>query len=85
MAKEKETGGGFAALRLKRATLKELSDMRRAFEFAYRKEFTNDEFIRQLLASVEGGDPAVWENFCKIRELSEELEKKAQERLGNRV
>lgn len=75
-----ESKGVFGALRLKRETLKELSDMKRAFEICYQKEMSNDEFIRQLMAAVEGGDPAVWEGYCRLRDLTEELERKAQER-----
>lgn len=76
-----ETKGVFGALRLKRETLKELSDMKKAFEISYQKEMSNDEFIRQLMAAVEGGDPAVWDAYCSLRELTEKLERKALERI----
>lgn len=75
----------YTALRLKKEAFRELSDMKKAFEISYQKEMSNDEFIRQLMAAVEGGDPAVWEGYCRLREVAEELERKAQERLENGI
>lgn len=63
----------FSAFRLKKETVKFLQDMKQAFELSYGKEFNNDEFIRQMAASVKGGDPACWEIFCKLQMTQKEL------------
>lgn len=85
MKQETDRRSEYTALRLKKDAFRELSDMKKAFEISYQKEMSNDEFIRQLMAAVEGGDPAVWEGYCRLREVAEELERKAQERLENGI
>lgn len=67
----------YSAFRLKKENVKYLQDMKRAFEISYAKDFSNDEFIRQLVASVEEGDPAVWDIFCKLQATEQELVKLA--------
>lgn len=83
MKQETDRRSEYTAFRLKKEAFRELSDMKKAFEISYQKEMSNDEFIRQLMAAVEGGDPAVWDAYCSLRELTEKLEKKAQKRLEN--
>lgn len=85
MKQDTDRRSEYTALRLKKEAFRELSDMKKAFEISYQKEMSNDEFIRQLMAAVEGGDPAVWEGYCRLREVAEELERKAQERLENGI
>ena len=74
MAKESEYG----AFRLKKDTVEFLQSMKQAFELSYDKKFTNDEFIRQMAASVEEGDVAVWEIYCTMELQKEELAAKAK-------
>jgi hypothetical protein len=69
----------YSAFRLKKENVKYLQDMKRAFEIAYAKEFTNDEFIQQLGASLEAGDSAVWTVFCKLQLTEKELARVAAE------
>lgn len=79
MAKDNEYG----AFRLKNETLEFLRLMKQAFELNYGKTFTNDEFIRQMAASVEEGDVAVWETYCELDMKIEELKEKAKRRREN--
>lgn len=69
----------FSAFRLKKETVKFLQDFKQAFELCYGKEMSNDDFIRQALASVEAGDPAVWETYGQILESQQRLEMIAAE------
>lgn len=75
MAKEE-----FGSYRLKKSTITFLHRMKKAFELAYQKDFTNDEFIKQMGAAVEDGDVAVWEFYTAIEEMEEKLNAKAKER-----
>lgn len=68
----------YKALRLREETLDKLRIMKRAFEIAYRKDFTNDDFISQMAASVEDGDPAVWEFYCGMKDAEDKAIKKAK-------
>ena len=54
------------SLILKRDTIDHLMKMKKAYEIAYNRTFDLDTFIIQLSASVEGGDIAVWEEYCKL-------------------
>ena len=70
----------YGAFRLKKETVEFLKTMKQAFELSYGKPFTNDEFIKQMAASVEDGDVAVWEVFCELSETLDELKRKAKQR-----
>jgi transcriptional regulator with XRE-family HTH domain len=52
-------------LTLKRETVELLMNMKKAYEEVYNRQFDLDGFIEQMSASVEGGDVAVWEEYCK--------------------
>ena len=52
------------ALILKRETIELLLSMKKAYEVVYNRTFDLDSFIEQMSASVEGGDIAVWEEYC---------------------
>lgn len=51
---------------LKRETLERLMTMKKAYEVVYNRKFDLDGFIEQMSASVEEGDIAVWEEYCKL-------------------
>ena len=70
----------YGALRLQEETLDDLRTLKQAFEITYGKSFTNDEFIKQMAASVEDGDIAVWETYCELSDKLEELKARAKER-----
>ena len=74
----------FGNYRLKKETIDFLKRMKQAFEVTYNKPFTNDEFIKQMAASVEEGDVAVWEMYATIEQQKEELEQKAETIRKNR-
>ena len=75
MATESEYG----AFRLRKDTLEFLQTMKQAFELSYGKKFTNDEFVKQMAASVDEGDVGVWEIYCTMELQKEELAAKAKE------
>ena len=54
------------SLTLERETIDYLLKMKQAYETTYERDFTLDEFIMQMSASVEEGDVAVWEEMCKL-------------------
>lgn len=53
------------SLVLKRDTIEHLMAMKKAYEITYNRAFDLDAFIMQMSASVEEGDVAVWEEYCK--------------------
>ncbi len=57
----------YANLRFSPDVFTSLMDMKLAFESSYGRHMTHDEFLEKLIASVEGGEPAVWEAFCGIQ------------------
>lgn len=69
----------FGSLRLKRDTLELLKDIKDAFDVSYGHKFTMDEFIRQMAASLEAGDPGVWDIYCTMKTQREELAAKVEE------
>ncbi len=70
----------YGAFRLKKETVEYLQLLKQAFEISYGKTFTNDEFIKQMAASVEDGDVAVWDIFCELSLKLDELKEKANNR-----
>jgi len=76
---QKDSRSAFSAFRIKKGTVKYLQDMKRAFEIYYGKELSNDDFIEQLAQSVENGNPAAWDIFCRMQSTQKELEKIAAE------
>lgn len=68
----------FGTIRLKKDTVDFLKDMKEAFEASYGSKFTMDGFIRQMAASVEAGDPGVWDVFCTIKAQKDELREKVE-------
>ena len=56
----------YSSLRLPKATVEELKDVRLAFEANYMTRLTNDELMAKLVACIEDAEPAVWETYCKI-------------------
>lgn len=66
----------YGSIRVKLSTIEFLKDMKEAFDASYGKKFTMDEFINQMAASVEDGDPGVWEIYCIKQVQKAELQKK---------
>ena len=74
---QQDSRSAFSAFRLKKDTVKYLQDMKRAFEISYGREFSNDDFINQMAASVKNGDPSVWEIFNKLKDTAENRKSKS--------
>ncbi len=66
----------YSSMRLPKATVEELKDVRLAFEANFMKRFTNEELIDKLIACIEDAEPAVWETYCKIVSKRDEEAKK---------
>lgn len=71
-------GDQYGALRVKQSTIEFLKDLKDAFDASYGRRFTMDEFIRRVAASVEGGDPGVWEIYCVQQLQKDELKEKIE-------
>lgn len=50
---------------LKKETIEHLIALKNAYEIVYNRSYDLDSFIMQMSASVEEGDVAVWEEYCK--------------------
>lgn len=72
----------FSAFRLRKESVKLLQEMKGVFEISYGHDMTNDEFIQHLVASVEGGEPGVWEIYCRRQMNNKELEEMAAKLRG---
>lgn len=69
---------GYGALRIKPETIEFLRGLKNAFDASYGKKFTMDEFVRQMAAAIEDGDPGVWEIYCTQQAQKEELQQKVE-------
>lgn len=76
---EQQKDYDFGTLRLKRDTIEFLKEMKQAFDASYGKKFTMDEYVRQMAAAVEDGDPGVWEIYCTQQAQKNELRAKIVE------
>lgn len=76
---EQQKDYDFGTLRLKRDTIEFLKEMKQAFDASYGKKFTMDEYVRQMAAAVEDGDPGVWEIYCTQQAQKNELRAKIAE------
>lgn len=63
----------YGSIRVKLSTIEFLKDLKEAFDASYGKKFTMDEFINQMAASVEDGDPGVWDIYCTQQTQKKEL------------
>lgn len=66
----------YGTLRIKPETIELLRGLKDAFDASYGKKFTMDEFVRQMAAAIEEGDPGVWEIYCTQQAQKEELQQK---------
>lgn len=55
----------YGAMRLRMKTLETLRGLKKAYEECYGIPLTYDAFVCKLMDSVEAGDPAVWDAFCR--------------------
>lgn len=52
---------------LRKETIECLVALKKAYESVYNRTFDFDSFLVQMSASVEEGDIAVWEEYCKYQ------------------
>jgi len=69
----------YGSIRVKLSTIEFLKEFKEAFDASYGKKFTMDEFINQMAASVEDGDPGVWDIYCMKQTQKKALQAKIDE------
>lgn len=69
----------YCTIRIKSGTKDMLSELKEAYQITYGRPFTFDGVVKQMAASVEDGDVAVWELYCLRQSQREEMERKALE------
>lgn len=74
-----DSRSSFSAFRLKKDTVKLLQELKRAYEVSYGKEFSNDEFINQMITSIKTNNSPVWDIYSKMQEAQKEIEEFAAE------
>lgn len=55
----------YGNLRLPEEVIEEFKDWAAAYRLTYGRDMSNGEVIRQMFASIEDGDPAVYECYCE--------------------
>jgi len=66
----------FKSIRVPEPLMEEMKALKSAYEECYGKKMTFEDVIRTMMASVEDGDPAVWEMFCTIQASREEMQER---------
>ena len=66
----------FKAIRVPEALMEDMKILKTAYEESYGKKMTFEEVLRQMIASVETGDPNVYEIFCTIQSSRVEMQEK---------
>jgi len=63
----------YGNLRLPEEVIEEFKDWAAAYRLTYGRDMSNGEVMRQMFASIETGDPAVYECYCEAMERRERL------------
>lgn len=78
--KEIKSEDDILRLLLNDKTIEEMKLWKKAYEDSYNSDFTYDRLLTQLTASVEEGDPNVYEVYCQIRAKIVEDKEKQEEK-----
>ena len=70
---------GYGNLRLPAEVIEEFKDWAAAYRLTYGKDLSNGEVMHKMFASVEAGDPAVYECYAEALERRNELLTKKEE------
>jgi len=64
-------------------TLEDLKLWKKAYEDSYNSDFSYERLVTQMTASVEDGDPNVYEMYCRIKVKVVEDKENAEEQKDN--
>ena len=66
----------FKAIRVPESLMEDMKVLKRAFEESYGKKMTFEDVLRHLIASIEDGDPSVYEIYCTMQNSRQEMQEK---------
>lgn len=66
----------FKAIRVPEALMEDIKVLKSAYEECYGKKMTYEDVLRHMMASIEDGDPAVYEMYCAIQTSRQEMQEK---------
>ena len=66
----------FKSIRVPEPLMEDMKALKSAFEECNGKKMTFEDVIRTMMASVEEGNPAVWEMYCTIQASREEMQER---------
>jgi len=66
----------FKAIRVPEALMEDIKVLKSAYEECYGRKMTYEDVLRQMMASIEDGDPAVYEMYCAMQTSRQEMQEK---------
>ena len=66
----------FKAIRVPESLMEDMKVLKSAYEECYGKKMTFEDVLRQMIASIEDGDPAVYKMYCTILSSRQEMQEK---------
>ena len=66
----------FKAIRVPETLMEDIKVLKSAYEECYGKKMTYEDVLRQMMASIEDGDPAVYEMYCAMQTSRQEMQEK---------
>ena len=66
----------FKSIRVPESLMEDIKVLKSAYEECYGKKMTFEDVIRKMMASIEDGDPAVWEMYSTIQSSREEMQER---------
>lgn len=66
----------FKAIRVPETLMEDMKVLKSAYEESYGKKMTFEDVLRQMIASIEDGDPAVYEMYCAMQTSRQEMQEK---------
>ena len=66
----------FKAIRVPETLMTDMKVLKGAYEESYGHKMTFEEVIRQMIASIEDGDPSVYEIYCTMQNTRREMQEK---------
>ena len=66
----------FKAIRVPESLMEDIKVLKNAYEESYGKKMTFEDVLRQMMASIEDGDPAVYEMYCAMQTSRQEMQER---------
>ena len=66
----------FKAIRVPESLMEDIKVLKNAYEESYGKKMTFEDVLRQMMASMEDGDPAVYEMYCAMQTSRQEMQER---------